>query len=88
MENGEFLITLRQLPLKAGNLSSLFALSFRRRCLALMFPAPVTELRLIQAEFACGSGNADALSEFKGLIEKFRRVLFAGLLLADTDFVM
>ncbi|CAK8742756.1 hypothetical protein SODG_006010 [Sodalis praecaptivus] len=74
MENCEFLITLFQLPLEAGNLSSLFALSFRRRCLDLLFAAPVIELRLIQAEFACGSGNADAFSEFKGFIAKFRRV--------------
>ncbi len=45
-------------------------------------------VRLIQAEFACGSATPMRYSEFKGLIAKFRRILFGAFLLAGTDFVM
>ena len=41
--------------------------------------ASVIELRFIQAELAGCSGNTNALSEFKGFLTEFRRVLLAWL---------
>ena len=46
----------------------------------LLFTAPVVELRFIQPELAGGCGHTDTLSEFKGFIAEFRRVLLTRLL--------
>ncbi|GAB0521125.1 hypothetical protein BT08F39_41290 [Escherichia coli] len=46
----------------------------------LLFTAPGIKLGFIQAEFTGCGGHTDAFSEFQGLVTKFRRMLFTGLL--------
>lgn len=78
LENGQFLVSLRQLALETGNLCCLFTLSLRGSCLALLFATPVIELGFVQTEFT--SSDTDAFCKLQGSVAKFRRMLLTWLL--------